>query len=54
MPISGPERRASDVPRLLEVRGLEAGYGKIRILHGVDLAIGPGEVVTLLGPNGAG
>ena len=39
---------------LLEVRGLEAGYGKIRVLHGVDLEIGEGEVVTLLGPNGAG
>jgi branched-chain amino acid transport system ATP-binding protein len=47
VPISAPES-------LLEVRGLEAGYGKIAVLHGVDLHIAKGEVVSLLGPNGAG
>jgi branched-chain amino acid transport system ATP-binding protein len=39
---------------LLTVQGLEAGYGKIGVLHGIDLTIRAGEVVTLLGPNGAG
>jgi branched-chain amino acid transport system ATP-binding protein len=39
---------------LLDVQALEAGYGKIGVLHGVDLAVGAGEVVVLLGPNGAG
>ena len=39
---------------LLEVQGLQAGYGKIVVLNGVDLAVGAGEVVALLGPNGAG
>ncbi len=39
---------------LLEVSKLEAGYGKIAVLHGVDLHVGAGEVVSLLGPNGAG
>ncbi|TDR93169.1 ABC transporter ATP-binding protein [Enterovirga rhinocerotis] len=53
MPISAPEGAAAPSP-LLTLRGIEAGYGKIRVLHGVDLVIGAGEVVTLLGPNGAG
>ena len=39
---------------LLAVAALEAGYGKIRVLHGVDLTVAPGEIVALLGPNGAG
>jgi branched-chain amino acid transport system ATP-binding protein len=39
---------------LLKVSGLVSGYDKIRVLHGVDLSIGEGEVVALLGPNGAG
>ena len=39
---------------LLQVEGLEAGYGKLAVLHGVGLHIAAGEVVCLLGPNGAG
>jgi len=39
---------------LLAVKGLRAGYGKIGVLHEVDLTIAQGEVVALLGPNGAG
>ncbi|HEV7266426.1 MAG TPA: ABC transporter ATP-binding protein [Falsiroseomonas sp.] len=39
---------------MLEVGGLAAGYGKIAVLHGVDLRVHAGEVVCLLGPNGAG
>jgi branched-chain amino acid transport system ATP-binding protein len=39
---------------LLEVRGLHAFYGQSHVLHGVDLDVGPGEIVSLLGRNGAG
>jgi branched-chain amino acid transport system ATP-binding protein len=39
---------------LLAVRGLEAWYGESHVLHGIDLDVGEGEVVTLLGRNGAG
>lgn len=38
----------------LEIRGLEAWYGESHVLHGVDIVVQPGEVVTLLGRNGAG
>jgi branched-chain amino acid transport system ATP-binding protein len=39
---------------LLSVHALQSGYGKIRVLHGIDMSISAGEVVALLGPNGAG
>ena len=39
---------------LLEVSALEAGYGPSKVLFGVDLSIGQGEVATLLGRNGMG
>ena len=39
---------------MLEVRGLEAGYGSAQVLHGVDLEVAAGEVVALLGRNGMG
>ncbi|MGG5823814.1 ABC transporter ATP-binding protein [Falsiroseomonas sp. HW251] len=39
---------------MLRIQGLEAWYGESHILHGVNLEIGQGEVVTLLGRNGAG
>ena len=39
---------------LLSVRGLQAWYGESHVLHGVDLDVPEGEVVSLLGRNGAG
>jgi branched-chain amino acid transport system ATP-binding protein len=47
VPISAPDA-------LLTITGLQAGYGKIGVLHGVDMTVRRGEVVALLGPNGAG
>jgi branched-chain amino acid transport system ATP-binding protein len=38
----------------LAISGLHAWYGESHILHGVDMSVGQGEVVTLLGRNGAG
>jgi branched-chain amino acid transport system ATP-binding protein len=39
---------------VLSLRGTEAGYGLIVALHGIDLEVRAGEIVTLLGANGAG
>ena len=39
---------------LLAVSDLRAGYGKMEILHGIDLQVGRGESLCLIGPNGAG
>ncbi|MFJ5833360.1 ATP-binding cassette domain-containing protein [Streptomyces sp. NPDC093089] len=41
-------------PSALRLSGVRAGYGGAPVLHGVDLAVRPGEVLVLLGPNGAG
>jgi branched-chain amino acid transport system ATP-binding protein len=39
---------------ILEVKGLVAGYGKKRAVHGVDLTLSKGETLLVLGHNGAG
>ena len=39
---------------LLEAVGIVAGYGETEILHGVSLAVNPGEIATIIGPNGCG
>jgi branched-chain amino acid transport system ATP-binding protein len=49
-PVPSPERPAP----LLELREVRAAYGRIEVLHGVDLAVPKGAVVALLGPNGGG
>jgi branched-chain amino acid transport system ATP-binding protein len=38
----------------LEIEGLTAGYGKMEILHDLDLLVGSGQSLCLIGPNGAG
>ncbi|HLQ86236.1 MAG TPA: ATP-binding cassette domain-containing protein, partial [Salinisphaeraceae bacterium] len=39
---------------LLQIRDLHAWYGESHVLHGIELSVNQGEVVTLLGRNGAG
>lgn len=39
---------------MLEVRGLDAGYGPVHVVRDVSLSVGQGEVVGLVGANGAG
>ena len=39
---------------LLEIKNLHAFYGKSHVLHGVDLVVNQGEIVSLLGRNGVG
>ena len=46
-------RAGGEVP-VLQVRGLDAGYGPVQVLFGVDLDVREGEVLALLGTNGAG
>ncbi len=43
----------STAPRL-RIRGLDAGYGRVQVIFGLDLDVAPGEVVAVLGTNGAG
>jgi branched-chain amino acid transport system ATP-binding protein len=53
----GPRPAADETESLeplLELRGVRAAYGAIEVLHGVDLALWPGEVLAVLGANGAG
>ncbi|MPY49434.1 ABC transporter permease subunit [Streptomyces acidicola] len=47
-------REAPGRDTALELRGVRAGYDGAPVLHGVDLAVRPGEILALLGPNGAG
>ncbi len=52
-PATGPATVPSGPPQLT-VTGLHAAYGRIEVLHGVDLTVAPGSVFALLGPNGGG
>jgi branched-chain amino acid transport system ATP-binding protein len=39
---------------MLELRGLQVDYGRVEVIHGIDLSLFEGEVVGMIGPNGAG
>jgi len=49
-----PEPEPLQLPPSIVVRDVRAAYGRIEVLHGVDLVVPPGSVFALLGPNGAG
>ena len=44
----------ASVPAAVAIEGVRAGYGRIEVLHGVDLTVPAGGIFALLGPNGAG
>jgi branched-chain amino acid transport system ATP-binding protein len=48
------DRDGEDSALLLDVRGLKVRYGVIEALHGVDVSVRRGEIVTVIGANGAG
>ncbi len=63
--VTAPERTSTPVPpppsapppsstTLLSLRDVDAGYGDVTVLHGVDLDLPAGSVVAVLGANGAG
>ena len=52
-PLPAPGPPATATP-LLELRGVATGFGGNTVLHGVDLAVRPGEIAGVLGLNGAG
>ncbi|WP_332813471.1 ABC transporter ATP-binding protein [Ramlibacter sp.] len=39
---------------ILEISDLRVSYGKVEALHGIDIKVGAGQIVTVIGPNGAG
>jgi branched-chain amino acid transport system ATP-binding protein len=54
-PVAGSTNgNATDAGLLLDVKGLQAGYGRRPVLFDVDLHIGVGEIVAMFGHNGAG
>jgi branched-chain amino acid transport system ATP-binding protein len=47
-------RQLAGADPLLAIENLDAGYGRMQILHGFSLAVGKGQSLCLIGPNGAG
>jgi len=52
--VSAPTAASVAEPPLLELRGVRAAYGRIEVVHGIDLVLPAGSVFALLGSNGAG
>jgi len=53
-PAGGATPGPHQLPPGIVVSDVRAAYGRIEVLHGVDLVVPPGSVFALLGPNGAG
>ncbi len=54
MTCSCPFRTVQDMEPAIEATSLRMAYDGTEVVHGIDLAVTPGEVFTVLGPNGAG
>ena len=52
-PMAAPAPSADTAP-LLRLSGVEKSFGSVRVLHGVDLEVERGQVVTIIGPSGSG
>jgi len=53
--MSNAARQVNEAPGpMLRIRDLHAWYGESHVLHGIDLELGEGQLITLLGRNGAG
>ncbi len=53
-PSATTETAETPVPAALDLRLIDAGYGEVQVLHGVSMAVAPGQVLAVLGANGAG
>ena len=47
-------QKTHEDPPYLELRGLAVGYNGKALIHGIELGVKRGEIVTLVGPNGSG
>ena len=52
--LEAQKKRRQSGGRILEVKGLNGGYGSVQILYDIDLYVDKGEFVTIIGPNGCG
>ena len=54
MPAIAPSPAPQSGAPLLSLRGINKSFGRIKVLHDIDLDVFPGEIVALVGDNGAG
>lgn len=54
MPTSQEHATGDFAKPVLKVRNLTASYGRIQVLHGINIKVGAGQLISLVGANGAG